>query len=98
MSRASGTPTFIVDRRDPGRTPGAHGRDGPRCPIGSPTHETIGADPPVVVLAPHAWSAENVRSRMAARSDPVETGMHVIGPAFTYKRIRRGTAEPRQTQ
>ena len=39
---------------------------------------------------------EGVRSRIAARHDPFEIGMHVFSPAFAYQRIRRGAAEPRQ--
>ena len=59
------------------------GRPGPLrivCPVDQPPE-------------PHQ---ERARSRMAARHNPVEIGVHMIGPAFAHQRIRRGAAEARQ--
>ena len=81
-----------VERRKPApieapavtaRSLARQGRPGPLrvvCPVDQPPE-------------PHQ---ERARSRIAARHHPVETGMHVIGPAFAHQQIRRGAAEARQ--
>ena len=74
-------------------------------PVEAPTVTTRalarqGCPGPLRIVCPVDQSPEphqeSARSRIAARHDPVEVGMHVIGLAVAHQQVRRGAAEARQ--